>query len=175
MASRSIVRPVAVALVLVSLAAAAACGTDAASTSSKAHEDTGADHMTEADFAWGTPAEPGDADRVVEIEAKDDFTFVPEQVDVAVGETVTFRVTNTGKLPHDFTLGDADTQDEHDEEMRDMPAGSEHDEANAMTMAAGETKEMTWTFEEAGTVIMGCHIPGHYAAGMRGDVAVTTS
>jgi len=131
--------------------------------------------MAEADFAWGTPAEPGDADRVVEIEAKDDFTFVPEQVDVAVGETVTFRVTNTGKLPHDFTLGDADTQDDHDEEMRDMPAGREHDEANSMTMAAGETKEMTWTFDEAGTVIMGCHIPGHYAAGMRGDVAVTTS
>lgn len=31
---------------------------------------------------------------------------------------------------------------------------------------------MTWTFHEAGEIMMGCHVPGHYAARMRGMVTI---
>lgn len=50
--------------------------------------------------------------------------------------------------------------------MGDM-AMDAHD-PNAMTVPAGETHELTRTFTEAGDILMGCHVPGHYAAGMRG-------
>lgn len=167
MASRPLVRSLATAVFAVGLSALAGCGSD---DHGAAGSDGPSDHAEAAEFAWGTPAEASTADRDVDIDANDDFTFEPEQVTVVVGETVTFRVTNTGELPHDFTLGDEATQDEHEEEMQEMPEGDSHGEVNAMTIAAGETQEMTWTFDRAGTIIMGCHIPGHYAAGMRGEI-----
>ncbi len=130
-------------------------------------------HEGEA-FNFGSPADAAQATRVIEIEAHDDFTFSPSRVVVAVGETVTFRVTNTGQLPHDFTLGDSELQDEHDAEMaamgEDMMAID--DEPNAFLLTAGETKLLSWHFDSPGMVIFGCHIPGHYAAGMYGDINV---
>ena len=82
-------------------------------------------------------------------------------------------MTNVGKLPHDFTIGDSDTQDDHEAEMAEMPMdGMGVDDVNAMTMDPGETKDMTWTFSEAGEILMGCHIPGHYAGGMRGTIRI---
>ena len=52
-----------------------------------------------------------------------------------------------------------------------MP-GMAHDQANNVTVASGETKELTWAFTEPGTVLIGCHQPGHYAAGMKGQITV---
>lgn len=131
------------------------------------------DHAEEGDhgFWFGEPADPTDADRVVEIEAADDFTFTPAGISVAVGETVTFRVKNAGNLPHDFTIGDAAMQDEHDEEMSsgEMHGGTD---PNAMMLEPGETGELTWTFTESGKILFGCHVPGHYAAGMKGTLEI---
>ena len=113
---------------------------------------------------------------MIEIAAYDDFTFGPEEITVTAGETVTFVVTNVGNLPHDFTLGDEETQDIHEAEMAEMAgmAASDmaHADPNAVVVAAGETAELTWHFSESGTFVMGCHQPGHYAAGMKGVVQV---
>ena len=160
--STSVLAAVFVAIALL----AAACGSDTPDVAAP----VGGQH---ANFSFGEPADAADADRVIDIDAHDDFSFDPAAIDVEVGETVTFRVTNAGKLPHDFTLGDADTQDDHDAEMAAMPM--DHmgpDEDNAVTLDAGATKELTWTFTEAGEILMGCHIPGHYAAGMRGTITI---
>lgn len=126
-----------------------------------------------ADFEFGEPADASSADRVIEIAASDTFTFEPAEITVAVGETVTFRVTDTGAIPHDFTLGDEVVQDEHEAEMVEMGGQMEmHDEPNLLSMQPGETKEMTWTFTEAGQILMGCHQSGHYAAGMLGTISI---
>lgn len=127
-------------------------------------------------FWFGTPAEATDATRAIEIKAQDDFSFDPAAIDVEVGETVTFRVINVGNLQHDFTLGDAQMQDDHEAEMAEM-AGSMmgEEDPNAFTIEAGETKDLTWTFTEEGSILMGCHIPGHYAAGMRGEIRVAAA
>ena len=124
------------------------------------------------DFDFGEPAAAADADRVVEIVLDDDFTITPSETTTAVGETVTFKVTNEGKLTHDFTLGRADLQDEHDLEMAEMAGMAMADEPNAFMLESGETKELTWHFAEAGEVLIGCHIPGHYAAGMNAEISV---
>jgi uncharacterized cupredoxin-like copper-binding protein len=56
--------------------------------------------------------------------------------------------------------------DEADDEMHGM--GSE-DEGDGIT---GESGELTHTFDEAGTIEIGCHQPGHYDAGMRVNITV---
>lgn len=149
---------------------AAACGSDEPDVVTPVG---GQDVGEHGEFSFGEPADATEADRAIDIDAADDFSFEPDNIEVEVGETVTFRVTNVGKLPHDFTIGDSDTQDDHDAEMAEMPMdGMRADDANAMTMDPGQTKEMTWTFTEAGDILMGCHIPGHYAAGMRGTITM---
>ncbi len=125
-------------------------------------------------YEFGDPMEAADASRVIEIAAKDDFTFDPAIVTISAGETVTFRVENVGLLPHDFTIGDSHLQDEHEAEMAAMSADDMvmHDEPNAFTIAPGETKEMTWQFTEVGEILYGCHTPDHYGAGMKGTIAI---
>lgn len=158
-------KPVALLLGAAALLAIAACGGATSTTTTI---------MTDGDseFGFGEPSDPADADRITEITASDDLTFNPSELTVAQGETVTFRVINKGKIPHEFILGDEATQDEHEEAMSEKGGMTMHDEPNAIVVAAGETKEITWRFAEAGTVIFGCHEPGHYAAGMRGQVVV---
>jgi uncharacterized cupredoxin-like copper-binding protein len=104
----------------------------------------------------------------------DTLRFEPKGLTVAAGETVSFRITNAGLLPHDFTLGDQATQDEHEAMMTQMAAGgmTMPDEPNAVTLAAGETKELTWRFTVPGTVLIGCHQPGHFAVGMVATIEV---
>ena len=181
---QSQLRPKLVAAIFTALALVlAACGGSATSTSSVEEQHEEAQHeeaqheeaQHEEDFRFGEPADAADADRVIEIDANDDLTFDASEITVSAGETITFRITNTGNIPHDFTLGDQETQDEHEVEMAEMMAGGEtmnHDDPNAVVLAAGETKELTWHFSEAGTVLIGCHQPGHYGAGMKGSVAV---
>lgn len=150
--------------------------TDATSGASRdeAALEGGEGNHTELDF--GEPAEPATANRVIEMEMLDSLAFDPASVEVAQGETVTFRVTNAGKLVHDFTLGDGATQEAHAAEMADMgPMGEMGGEGdpNAMTVEPGETKELTWNFTESGGLLIGCQIPGHFEAGMVSDVTVT--
>lgn len=126
---------------------------------------------SESDYSFGSPAELADADRTIEIATVDSFSFEPAELTVTAGETVTFRVVNDGSLVHDFTLGDQAAQDEHEAEMAEME-GMAHDQPNVVTIPAGETMELTWTFTDAGMILIGCHQPGHYARGMKGQITV---
>jgi uncharacterized cupredoxin-like copper-binding protein len=50
--------------------------------------------------------------------------------------------------------------------------GMAHDEPEGIAVKPGETKELTYTFVEAGPTLAGCHVAGHYGAGMKADIAV---
>ena len=129
-----------------------------------------------AGFAWGEPAEPANADRVVEIRMTDELRFEPAEVTVLVGEVVTFKVINAGQIPHDFTLGDEETQADHEAEMAagGMP-GMGHDEPNVLTLDPGQAGDLTWRFTAPASILYGCHLPGHYAAGMVGTLSISGS
>ena len=136
-------------------------------------DDMDSDHGDET-FSFGDPMEGATPDTVIEITANDDFTFTPAFVNVKQGETVTFRITNDGKIPHDFLLGDEEAQDEHEAEMMEMSGDmAMHDEPNAVVLEPGETKEMTWHMTQAGIILFGCHQPGHYGAGMKGNITIS--
>lgn len=101
--------------------------------------------------------------------------FQPASVEVQRGETITFRLVNEDDTLHEFTLGDESKQAEREKMMSDMGSMPMEmdDEADSVTVQGGDTEELTWTFREAGTVVYGCHQPGHYAAGEKGTINVS--
>lgn len=112
----------------------------------------------------------GGSPRVVAVTMTDAFRFVPEQFSFSAGETVRFEVTNAGGIRHEFFVGDSDAQAAHEAEM--MEGGMAHDEPNGIAVASGESKTLEHTFAVAGSVLIGCHEPGHYEAGMVAAVTV---
>jgi len=91
---------------------------------------------------------------------------------LAARTPVTFVVTNIGQITHEFTIGDAHVQDEHEQEMMSMGGPMGHDEDNAISVAPGQTKELTYTFDMPGMSFAGCHVPGHYPAGMKATITI---
>lgn len=165
-------RILATVLALGLLTVACSSGTDVDTTVSSTMPDDM--EMESETFSFGEPVDGMAPNQTIEVDANDDFTFSPTGLDVSVGDVVTFKVTNTGAIPHDFTLGDEELQDEHEAEMAEMGGNMEmHDEPNSFVLEPGETKEMTWRFTEAGVIIFGCHQVGHYAAGMRGTIVIS--
>lgn len=104
--------------------------------------------------------------RTVEVDIRHS-RFLPADLRAAPGETVRFVVRNLDPIPHEFILGDEEIQRLHEE-------GTEHahDAGGEISIPAGETRETVYTFGEDGTLLLGCHLPGHYAFGMRGEVRV---
>jgi uncharacterized cupredoxin-like copper-binding protein len=120
----------------------------------------------------GEPADAADADRTIEVTTLDTMAYDPATITVGAGETITFSVTNAGEAVHELILGDQAMQDDHAEEMADMGSGMVHDQPNSIRLEPGETKELTWRFGDAATVIYASYEPGHYEAGMRGQITV---
>jgi uncharacterized cupredoxin-like copper-binding protein len=123
----------------------------------------------------GTPSEPTrgtvDAPRTIEMTMTDQLRFDPDQITVKAGETVRFVVENPTTLEHDFTIGDEHAQAEHAAEMSHGHAMM-HDDPNAILVPPGETGELVYTFGEPGELLIGCHVGGHYDAGMRATIVV---
>jgi uncharacterized cupredoxin-like copper-binding protein len=101
--------------------------------------------------------------------AMEDHRFSPSTFDVRVGDTVTFVFTNFGRAVHDAFIGDKAAQEQHENEMRQAEGdGHAHDHAHegGVTVSPGQSGTLQYTFHKAGALEIGCHQPGHYAAGM---------
>ena len=77
--------------------------------------------------------------------------------------------------------GDMDTNMDNTADMDgDEPEADVHDESGgppSTSLKPGEADEILMTFDgawSAGTII-GCHVPGHWAAGMRIDVEIVSA
>lgn len=88
------------------------------------------------------------------------------------GSSYHFLVTNNGKATHEFMIAPAD-----------MMSGMSMDQMDKMalamiaTIAPGETKTVDVTFpqSDAGKSFeLACHLPGHYEAGMKLGVKVSS-
>ena len=109
----------------------------------------------------------------IELKLTDALKMEPAQISVRAGQPVTFVVTNTGAIDHEFYLGDEAAQQAHEMEMMSSMGPMSMDESVGFTVKPGETKELTHTFEKAGEMLAGCHVTGHYPAGMKMTIAVT--
>jgi uncharacterized cupredoxin-like copper-binding protein len=117
-----------------------------------------------------SPAASTAAQRI-EVKLTDSLKMEPAEMTVKAGQPVTFVVTNTGAIDHEFYLGDEVAQDAHEQEM--MSGGMAMDEPDGIVLKPGETKELTHTFDSAGASLAGCHVAGHYAGGMKAAITVT--
>jgi uncharacterized cupredoxin-like copper-binding protein len=121
--------------------------------------------------ACGTAsADPGSADPVLRtVNVTIHYShFDPSSFSFPPGTTVRFVVRNTDPIDHEFIVGDQAVQDAHESgtEAYHPPRPGE------MTVLAGTTRATIVTFARPGSLIFGCHLPGHYAYGMHGVIRV---
>jgi uncharacterized cupredoxin-like copper-binding protein len=132
----------------------------------------------------GTPARPRDVNLI----ARDDV-FSPPAIDVVPGETVVLHVINGGLENHEAVIGDDRVQDAWEIAEANAPPvrpGATPAISVAPDLAglrivvgSGARMDVTWTVPSDPRVvsglIVGCHVPGHYAKGMRIPVTIAVT
>ncbi|MBO6519898.1 MAG: cupredoxin family protein [Rhodospirillales bacterium] len=159
-------------------------------TSSTAMADAG--HSTAK--LIGQPGKVADATRTVEVTMYDNY-YEPENLTIKEGETVRFVVRNAGGFVHEFNIASPDMHKAHGPEMmmmlehgvlepdrinwdaaKKMQASmghGMHNDPNSVLLEPGKTGEIIWTFTGRATLEFACNVPGHYEAGMVGQVKLT--
>ena len=128
--------------------------------------------------------------RTIQVDMNDSMRFTPDVLQVAAGEAVKLVVHNSGKLPHEMVLGSEAALKAHAVEMQKLAGkstgqasghasghadGHQHGAGNdfiELSVNPGETKEWVIRFDKAQTLQMACLIPGHFEAGMKGQLLV---
>ena len=131
-------------------------------------------HVTEYDPVeneFGSYDPEMKSSRVINVDMNDGMRFSPDRIEVKVGEVIRFEHSNSGKLMHEFVLGTDEYLTEHAEMMKKFP-NMEHDEPYMAHVAPGKKASMLWKFDKPGVYSFGCLIPGHFDAGMKGQVIV---
>jgi uncharacterized cupredoxin-like copper-binding protein len=132
------------------------------------------------------PISPGTAavPREVNIIARE-YRFDPSTVDLAPGETVLFHIINGGLEIHEVVIGAAAVQGAWEvaeaatvgappgpTPLVSVPAGML---GLRVVVRSGERADVTWTVPTStDPLIVGCHIPGHWAKGMQVPVRFVT-
>jgi uncharacterized cupredoxin-like copper-binding protein len=117
--------------------------------------------------------------REVNLIAKD-YSFLPDALDLAPGETVLLHVINGGLEVHEAVIGDAAVQDAWEvaeaatigappgpTPVVSVPPGVS---GVRIVVKSGERVDLVWTVPDVSPTVawqVGCHIPGHWARGMQ--------
>ena len=118
------------------------------------------------------PSPAASASTRIEVVLTDSLAIELDTKTFPVGVPVTFVIANTGAADHEFYLGDEAAQVGHEAEMM-ANGGMSYDDPAGIAVAPGETRELVYTFTKAGMTLAGCHVAGHYAAGMMTQLTVT--
>ena len=141
----------------------------------------------------GEPGKASEATRIIEIEMTDN-RFALEQISVESGQTIRFVLKNTGEFIHEFNIGTAAMHAKHQTEMAmrfdhgvleidkihydkmkmDMGGGKtmDHNDPNSVLLEPEDSAEIVWKFGSIARLEFACNIPGHYDAGMMGDIRI---
>lgn len=147
------------------LLAAALLAVSSAASAAGAHA---GDH---GDSPIGKPGVAARVNRTIHVEMANGMRFKPSEIQVKKGETIRFVLKNTDGVKHEFSLGTEKELLEHYEVMKRFP-DMEHDEPNKISLAPGKRGEVIWQFTKAEAVDFACLHPGHFDAGMKGQVTV---
>lgn len=178
------------------LVAAAAISMSATAFAAGAHGDGhgdshGGGHGGGHGAGNGEPGKASEASRTITVEMHDNY-YEPDSIDVKPGETVRFVVQNKGNLVHEFNIGTPAMHEAHQKEMMmmvehgiiqggtlnrdmmemDMGNGKamKHNDPNSVLLEPGQSREVVWKFSDKGDIEFACNVPGHYQAGMYGEV-----
>lgn len=122
-------------------------------------------------YDFGEPGKAADVTQTVDVTAVDEngeMRFLHAPLNIKQGDVVKFVVTNKGAIDHEFSVGDSPSQRAHALMMEKMPDMQHENDATAISLAPGETKELIWAFSKPikGSIELACQMPGHYQAGM---------
>lgn len=159
-------------IVMVSLVLAACSSAGATSAPTAAVTSAPSAVPSTATAPAESPSAAPSASTRIEVLLTDSMAIELDQKTFPVGVPITFVMTNTGGADHEFYLGDEAAQVAHEAEMM-ANGGMSHDDPEGIAVAPGETRELVYTFTKAGTTLAGCHVAGHYAAGMMTQLTVT--
>jgi uncharacterized cupredoxin-like copper-binding protein len=110
----------------------------------------------------------GSSERTVELTVHHS-RFSVDELQVRPGETVRFVLRNTDPIPHELIVGDQWVQDVHEKGTEAHHA----ERPGEVSVAPGATAVTTYRFGRAGSqLLFGCHLPGHWAYGMKGTIRV---
>ncbi|HYN37415.1 MAG TPA: cupredoxin domain-containing protein [Actinomycetota bacterium] len=130
--------------------------------------------VASAVMAVGAYSTAGSGDRVVTVTIEHS-TFSTGTIEVEPGESVTFEIQNNDPIDHEFLVGGKKMQRVHEEGTE----GHHGDRPTEVSVPAGESRTTTIEFTESDELsltdplIYGCHLPGHYDYGMRGEIEVS--
>jgi uncharacterized cupredoxin-like copper-binding protein len=97
--------------------------------------------------------------------------FLPDHLRVVEGTEVRFVLRNDDPINHELIVGPPSVHARHHNgtEAYHPPKPGE------LSVGPDEQGVTSYVFDEPGTVEMACHLPGHYAHGMRGEVEVVAA
>lgn len=113
-----------------------------------------------------------DVSRTIDISMNDHMRFSPDALMITQSETVRLRITNVGKISHEFVLGTTADIAEHAEMMRKFPE-TMIAAASSIRVPPGKNAEIIWQFSKPGRFLYACLVPGHWESGMQGAITVT--
>lgn len=135
-------------------------------------------HGHDDEMAIGMPGKAKHAKMSIEIAMKEtedgQMLFEPANLDFKKGQTVRLKFTNKGETAHEFVMDEHKAIMDHKIAMEKYPE-MEHADPNAIHLEPGESGEIVWTFNKAGSFEFACLIPGHFEAGMTGKLNVADS
>jgi uncharacterized cupredoxin-like copper-binding protein len=158
----------------VTVAAMTALPLAALSHGTNDHAKSASTAISADEHAFGVEGNAKMADRTIPITMDDTMHYSRRDIRVRQGETVTFVISNKGRLLHEFVIGTEDALQNHAELMRKNP-DMEHEEPYMAHVKPGATERMTWRFTKAGTFLFGCLVAGHFEAGMKGTIVVVAA
>ena len=111
------------------------------------------------------PIGPGRAAVTLGIEHSE---FSTDRIEVRRGTSLTFVVDNGDPIGHELIVGPPEVHDRH----RDGTEAAHPPVPGEVTVPALSEASTTYRFDEIGTFTFACHLPGHVAYGMVGEVVV---
>ena len=135
----------------------------------------------------GTKGKDSEINRVIVVKMFDNY-YEPNSFDISRGETIKFKVINSGELVHEFNIANAMMHKKHMPEMQKMvdneillpdsidkdkmkkmaklDKSMGHSHRNSVLLEPNQTGEIIWKFVDAVNIEIACNVPGHYEAGM---------
>ena len=139
------------------------------------------------DMKIGTKGKESEVNRVIVVKMFDNY-YEPNSFDISRGETIKFKVINSGELVHEFNIANAMMHKKHMPEMQKMvdneillpdsidkdkmkkmaklDKSMGHSHSNSVLLEPNQTGEIIWKFVDAVNIEIACNVPGHYEAGM---------
>ena len=135
----------------------------------------------------GTKGKESEINRVIVVKMFDNY-YEPNLFDISRGETIKFKVINSGELVHEFNIATKKMHLKHQPEMLMMVENEiiladkidkkkmmemskkspsmAHKHSNSVLLSPGESSELIWKFSNTVVLEAACNVPGHYEVGM---------